>query len=675
MEPATERLIALATRPLDFNPELHLAAGAELRRQIKASRASQDDVAEAADLLANANRRPRRRQWKRALYLTTLLVSLPVLVHTGWQAHAFSGLRCLYTLCAAPTPDSSSLIAGITPQQKLLLLGDEKAGNTAERWKPLWDSDPENPAYFAEYAAAFYRDHQELTPEILATAERIDPGNGWYLATSAAGIRKDSVEKTSLTAKERKEGKAPAWEIKDAKSLQEALTLIHQAAGKPKFTTYQEELLRQRVPLFFPRADYATQLPPLVYVANQSSAVIHLHHLDKAMSAGAQECAKNRDVAGFHQIVGDWRWLCKASAEQGFFLIDMLVARIVFTSPLANFRDAARSLGLEEEARGFSDAYERVKADKGAREKQGRAKETVTDPATRRGSMLGDLWFPMITRQVNSPPPLTEAELRPGRYADHALFGRAASLLSWILLGLCAGFAALSRFRQNLLVRVLSKRMLDLLRPADWAWIMICGILLPVIWFYVITRLTPLGAREWSLRRLDFIPASGQFGSLAALLVIFPGVLASSRLCKRGAPLGLCARFRWIGKSAAVAAALAIPAFGAIELNIAGGRIPLIIACALLGFSVLWMLVEFGRNTLGLHLYALRRATLARMVHPAWIFGMLIMAVSAPLHYAEERFWIRQDKLFEITAEHPAPTRYEWEVTQVLRKELLEMME
>ncbi len=288
-----------------------------------------------------------------------------------------------------------------------------------------------------------------------------------------------------------------------------------------------------------------------------------------------------------------------------------------------------------------------------------------------KGSLFAAMDMPMVARQVQTPPVLSVADLLPGRYADHALFGRAASLAAWILLGSGAGLAALHRYRQSRYVRMLSSRMVDLLGPCDRAWICIGGILLPVLWYLGITRLVPaLSAREWRINLSGFIQPGGQFGTLAVLLLAGPLVLAMWRLNRRGRLLGLSSRM-WPGWVAIASGALALPAFGLLMAPGAEWLQILIVSCVLLGIPLLALFAGFGINLLGRHRHALRRATLARAVLPAWICGMLVMATSASLHYAEERYWIQMDHLSDVTDTF---TRYEGDVTQQLRKELLEMM-
>jgi hypothetical protein len=50
------------------------------------------------------------------------------------------------------------------------------------------------------------------------------------------------------------------------------------------------------------------------------------------------------------------------------------------------------------------------------------------------------------------------------------------------------------------------------------------------------------------------------------------------------------------------------------------------------------------------------------------------MALSLRFHYAEEKRWIQQDRIGEITADSPSLSRYEHLVIQVLRREILETL-
>lgn len=675
MNPATDRFIELAIRPLAPNAELQSAAKTDLQMRLADHHASSHSITEAADLLEEADRHPRRRYWRPALYVATLLVSLPMLVLPLLQLRRFAGVNSLITPGAKVPALGIDLTAHLTPEEKLLLRGDFNAVSESDRWKPLWDSDRENPAYLLEYATAYHRQHNSLTPEILAAAARIDPDNAWYSVIQAAEKAKIAVKKESPGYYARQRGEKPTLTVTNAEEFAKALDLLHQASGKPRLSAGSPELMKQRIGLLPERRDFASKLPSMGYLAAQNYGTLDFRHLADAISIRAGQCAEQKDAAAFRQLVNDWRWLASTTAKDGTLLVDVLIARALFIAPLTYLRDAAQALGLEEDARRFDALHLREEARR-ARVKQESRGSEESHLIESKGSMMAHLTMPMVSRQVASPPPITDSDLRPGRYADHALIGRIHALASWLLLGF-ASLAALGRSRRGEITRHLSKRFQDLLQTTDWGWIFIGGIIAPLLWGFVITRLSPLSAREWSVNSSGFLLPGTQLGSITILVLTASSVMVSRQLQQRAGFLVPRPRAPWLGWLAIACAALAIPLVGTLMLLPGGfGHLIFQVGCTLTGLALLWLAwgvchYAIGRPVEG----ALRRATQARLVIPAWIFGMLMFSLLGLGHYAEEGYWIQQDRLLESTAELPAPTRYEWEVTQVLRKELLGMME
>lgn len=645
----------------------------DLQRLAEAHSASPEALAEAENSLARADHHPRRDYWRIALYLTTLLVSLPVLVHSVGQVGQFAGTNHFTPTDARRELPFIHPTAHFTAAQKLLLFGDEQAANDAERWKALWRSDPENPSYFMEYAAAYFRVRQTLSPEILETAARIDPDNAWYSAIVASAMAKKAVKKNTPGYDARKRGEKTTYTVIDEKLLVSALELFHEAARKPRLSPNQLELQKQRIALLPERTDFVSQFPRQVFAASQNCPLIDLRSLVDAISVQAGRHAERKDVAGFQQLVADWRWLVRATAKDGVSLLDLMVAKAFFTMPLSAFSEAAKSLGLEEDAEKFARLHQQNEERREGvrRDPQRRA---VTHLVGQKASIMTGLTLTVATNQVDFPPPITEADLRPGRFADHAVFGRAHALASWAILGICAALAALSRLRGDKTVIRLSKRLQDLFRRGDWLWIGVGGIVIPLLWFLAISRFTPLSAREWGMKPSGFLLPATQLGSLTVLMLVSSAVIASGRLAKRAGFLGLNPRLPWLGWVAAISAALAIPVVGAMPVIRSNGLF--YTGCALSGAALLWLAWGFLCHALGKPPGgSLRCATLARMMVPAWVFGMLVFALLVPFHYAEERHWIQQDRLLEITAESPATSRYERDLTGVFRRELMEKLD
>lgn len=647
----------------------------DLRHLAEAHSASPESLAEMEKALAHADQHPRRGFWRIALYVTTLLVSLPVLVHSVRQVGQFAGTNHFIPTDARRALPFINPTARFTAEQKLILFGDEQAINDAERWKPLWQSDPENPFYFMEYAAAYFRVHQTLTPEILETAARIDPENAWYSAIMASAMAKKAVKKHTPGYDARKRGEKTTYSVTDEKQFAGALELFHEAARKPRLSPNQVELQKQRLALLPERTDFVSQFPRQVFAASQNCPLIDLRSLVDAISVQASRYAERKDVAGFQQLVADWRWLVRATAQDGVSLLDVMVAKAFLTMPLSAFSEAAKSLGLEEDGEKFA-ALLRQNEEQSERNRRRIRESSNSGLVERKASIMAGMTLPAATRQVEAPPPITEADLRAGRFADHAVFGRAHALASWAILGICAGLAALSRLRGDQTVIRLSMHLQDLFRWSDWLWIGVGGVVIPLLWFLAISRFTPLSARDWGMKPSGFLLPALQTGSLTVLMLVSSAVIASGRLAKRAGFPGLKPRLPWLGWAGVISSALAIPVVGAMTVFPKLGYPLFFIGCGLSGVALIWLVWGFFCHALGKPPGgSLRRATLARMMVPAWVFGMLVFALLVPVHYAEERHWIQQDRLLEITTESPSMTRYERDLTAVLRKELMEKLD
>ena len=205
-----------------------------------------------------------------------------------------------------------------------------------------------------EYAAAYYRVHQTLSPEILEAAASIDPDNAWYAAIQASAKAKKAVKKQTPGYDARKRGEKTTYKVTDEKEFASALELFREATRKPSLTQHQVELQKQRFTLLPKRRDFVSQFPAQVFAASQSCALIDLRSLVDAISVQAGRYAERKDVAGFQQLVADWRWLVGAATRDGVSLLDVLVAKAFFIMPLREFSDAAKVLGLEADSERFA---------------------------------------------------------------------------------------------------------------------------------------------------------------------------------------------------------------------------------------------------------------------------------------------------------------------------------
>jgi hypothetical protein len=219
--------------------------------------------------------------------------------------------------------------------------------------------------------------------------------------------------------------------------------------------------------------------------------------------------------------------------------------------------------------------------------------------------------------------------------------------------------------------------MLDLLGRNDWWWILGAGTGLPVAWHALITRATPLTARDWSLGGSGLMQAAGQTASMLCFVLLLPPVIAAWRMAQRGRVFGLdrgLAR-HWLAKVALACAALALPAFGlpmwqAYEHDEAVVLLPSVV----LGIAVAWWLGMLAGGFFGRRAPALRRAVLFRAVLPAYALAMLVLGLSLVAHEAEERYWVERDFWQRPSTAVPSMSRHEREFARVFRPELEELV-
>ncbi len=308
MPEITSHLIETAVRPLTENVEQRLVGAAYLdslrdsRTGGEAALIQRWDAADAATF---------RVRWRLILLAAVLLLA-------GWVGVAeFENTRFL--LSARPNWDMNyyfpsdraeeRIARNLTPAQKLLVFGDLSKPDFVGRKEGLWRSEPENPAYYIEYAVAFASETKHLPPDFLETARRIDPENAWFTYFAAAVEAQDCVVKKSRKGTrvggKMKYSEPLSWEIKDQARLDRSLTILREARHQTKYETYQGNLLQQRMALL-PHGDFVESMSSFACLGEISrSPGMHLRHLVNAMAAKAWTAGEEKDATALREIVTD----------------------------------------------------------------------------------------------------------------------------------------------------------------------------------------------------------------------------------------------------------------------------------------------------------------------------------------------------------------------------------
>lgn len=681
MNPESDSLLALATSRLAHNPELHLAARSMLASRIDASGTDPSQVDAAAITLKTADASALRRHWRKALYAMAFLLAGigGFRAFRDWDQLVWFRDAMGYGSSTGfePTPTP-----GLSPSQSLLLFGETSASSQADRWRPLWQSAPDNPAFLAQYAAGCFSDRGKLPDEVIEAAKRIDPDNGWYPALIAASLLDGAVTRETQNRADRKAFKTPVCTIKDPARLEQVLAQIHEAASKPRFSSYHKELIAMRIPLLPPRTDLSSSLSTLAYTVSITTQSVHFRKFTDAFAAAAAEHATNGNRDAFLKIAADHSSISRKVIEDSFSLVEMLISKNLLILPSRNLRDAASMLGLEEVHTRYENLATWELADRTRRETRV-ATDPIAEVASRKGSLLAGLTTPALARQVSKPPTLTEADFQPMRHAEHALIVRYLVCATVILLALASGVAACQRYFTSPLIHSLSTRMGDLFSPRDHLIALTAGPVLPMMGYTAVIYLTPLSSREWALQGPDgfTILILGQAAACLILMMAFPLALAASIMDRRAAVFGLVARSwktRWF---VILCGFLSIPAFGLLgpaqhELKLPNTALYSLLALAssLAAAPLLWMLAGFLQPVFGTRESTLRLATLTRIAPTCWAACIMAIVATIPLLQSDERRSVARDSLFAISAEAPAISRFEWDVTLCLRDELKELI-
>ncbi len=679
MIPETHPLIDAVTDPLAANAERRMAAQAFLGENFDASHPG---VEEATSRLEAAGRREFSGLRKA---LPWVLAAVALLAALSPWIRSIRMVFPLYNMFSFASSGARmpALPSGLTEEQRLLL-GDPEA-DLLEQKRRLHLLVPENPAYFAEYAQAHVSKNETLSPDFLETAARIAPENAYFPYFAAGRIGKESVERKKSASPSPPQRMVDGvrlrplscemeFVIKDAAAFEEALALVAKAAALSGFESYTNPMIVARVRLVKVgnMADFAKAL---MYAYGGSSGMIQLRYVSDLLCARAEQLSKSGRKEDFLALAKQREALiAHLGRNPDLSLIGELVHSVIAIATAKNFEAAADRLGLTEMAdtyRKQSEAFQAERNLRDIREKKGEYDPFPEDKA----STLHGLTLPMVNRQVASPPPLSEADFKPMRRAEHELLGGLGLLALALSLPLAALIVFLLRFIATPMIRVPAKRMAGTLGMADWAWVIALGIVLPILLFLLVTRFTPLGGREYGVMFFVLAFPGVQYAALLLALLIVPAILVRWRLSKRLAPFGFGDRFT-VPLALAVMAMIAVWSLAALPVVEHLTKVDLLnnfTFAALAAPPVLCLCLLFAnalRSILGKPAARLAQCATAVAVLPAYPIAILFLCALTPIYPAAEKRWLAKETLLRIDPEAPDLGAYEFKIADQKRKEI-----
>lgn len=653
-------------RPFGENSEQRLQAENLMRDRLELARPA---------VLPELNGKPMRARWAMGI-LGLLLVPIVWLTISDAVTivRGISTLRSVLWLKPDPDAARAYFAEGLSDKDAELVVGDLDAGSEKERWKGLRERYPDDPEILAFYAGVLLQRGRALSNEVIEDAARIDPDNGWYSLMLGGLAAESAVSKASpITSSGPPDIEAPTkWTINSSSDLEEAIKHVLEAADADRIEDWIIPLTRKRIECLPSPIDTAANTRRMAYAAQISAPGIRLiMRANDAMSADAQRCAEEGDVEGLRELIRAHERISRSLLKKESTLVDALVANVCMRAPLANFRDAAQQLKLSDEEIAKLDCQVARHVARRRNMDRSTGDKEFEEWVEAKGPWAFSKSAPMISRQVEHPPILTDEDILPSRRAEHALVGRGLSFLTaTILLVIAFVWWRFGRAFSGPLAGRLSNSLGRVFTAKDMLYLVAVGALLPTLLFLSWRYLDPFGVLNWNVE-LTLIPVLVAQFSVAILLAVCSARLAARRLVTRR--ISLVPRPTWMNCfliAAFVMLLLALPVFGSWTPDRQGW--PFWSGIGLAGVGPILMVIDliaFRRD------HFVDRILVRKLSISATTASGLAMMVVCGLFYFEERSWVKLDKLTVIDAENPAYGAYEMNVAKLIQEEMRQLLD
>jgi hypothetical protein len=644
MTPEVERFLDLATRPLEASPGDREEAKGELMSRMAHGGVPYEmlDLDEPLGRLEGA--KPAKTGLRRSLLASgAFLLTAAVVAVTAflvWEILLMSqaGFIANRYSYGALGPGSEAVLKHARSVAPALPLGLHSiAGSSRETLEAL-EKTPEDLAMLQEHIVRHVRAETgwiSYTTEEQEIIARLDPDNALWSLIRIAPLLSKATRSPSAGGHYYGIGST----ITSEPEFQEALRLFSEAALKPAYFDRSDSLKRRQLDAFPPARTLSEFMiatgfsgmasPPLNYSGSLGTlAKLHTTRLIAAGDRGGlvifylQWSQLSKTVVGspesgetdysgtFYQLVEVGRWLREAfdklgmAAESADTVRQINVLERLTTSPLTLPKEITDTAGLRLESEG------------------------------------------------RLPINLTLEEALPSRRVELSFFDRIVATSFSSLALVFAGLVAFETCRRSRIVKGMARGMMPLFRGEDHAWIAALGIALPWLWWWVITRMSPLGWREGGFEEpWPTLVWTLQFSAGLVFAAVMLLQTARWRWGIRGGFLGLGVSLSWIGWGVAAVVALAIPVAGSLRYfvdslsNDESGYFLLgvtgMVACG--GLWLLWQ----GVMTLFTPRSGALRPNLAMRVTLPWAMtGVATLLASVVISAMVERHWFAKDPLF-----------------------------
>lgn len=434
----------------------------------------------------------------------------------------------------------------LTESQRLLIEGDTSRATRHEQQRAIWEAHPTNRVYLGNYITALQAADAESIPldqfrKELAAARGLDPENARYDYLEAARLLKTAVvihsEKTAKDG-EGKEKTNYRLEVLHRDQLDEAMASLRRGLGKPYWRRYSADMLKEQLAVLGPPQRLVQLLQRTAIAAGTLLPdLAPFKSLARSSRLYAESLIAEGRSAEAVPFLDAWKPLAQHLTEDSFTLIDILVAGAVVNEAGQTVPPIYRALGrvadaerTEAEAAAIARPVNDWRAQRDLARKQTppAASERRDDRLFQeRAGVLAGMLLPALGRW-----PEAQA-YEPGRMTEYVVFTEVvvAAILVGLLLTLLVSQLLAWRWR---VFRPDNEPPPPRLMPdaGTLVRILILGVILPLVVFFVVTRCLPWSGHAYSIR-VGAPKLMAEFGLLVMALVALPILMTVAQVQRR----------------------------------------------------------------------------------------------------------------------------------------------
>ncbi|HEX2950870.1 MAG TPA: permease prefix domain 1-containing protein [Armatimonadota bacterium] len=357
-------------------------------------------------------------------------------------------------------------------------------------------SEPNSKIYYAYYALFLEPADEQSYVAAMRQGEKIEPGNALYNLLLTQYYLSNGMSAKSEQTK--KPGKELTDELRDRRTFELGIKELHTAVNKPYYRTYQTQVVNQKLHSLSVSTPTFTEgcLQRLSVAAKEPlPQLIWNRELAQKISGCARLLLTEHRRSDAEAVMDSWRPYTTLLAQDSISVLLSQLGSLAAGDILTKEGyDIYLQLGLPAKAQEVLAINKRLAAWKVSRESSANAsKITIHEMLRKHGALIDNILIPTS----NSTTPLF-SELTPTRMHEHVLFEELfTGLLCTIyilamLWALLQGAIWLHRLRGSSSVPLL------LLPPARvMLRALVLGIALPMVIYWVYSRLPVIGGREY----------------------------------------------------------------------------------------------------------------------------------------------------------------------------------